>query len=153
MFRNTSDGTSDVSGNAGLAADTADDPVVNPIDVDNAATAIMQVRWWYEVACQPNDSEKSDISEDEGSPLHGASLAERDVAIREARNAHQWVQEFFQNQNAGGAASSSHVNAVADPRINMLSGHGEENEEESGATSDNAMETRRRMARERREAK
>eukprot|EP00435_Cladocopium_sp_Y103_P011418 s1333_g3.t1 len=81
------------------------------------------------------------FNEDGENPFHDATIAERDVAIKEARDAHQWVQGFFKNQNAGGAVSSSHVNAVADQMINMVCGHGDENEEESDATSDDAMET------------
>eukprot|EP00435_Cladocopium_sp_Y103_P075368 s332_g56.t2 len=83
----------------------------------------------------------SDISEDEDSPLHGASLRERHEAIREAGDAHQWVQGFLGNQNPGGASSSSHVNAVADQMISMISGQREDNEEESDRSSDEIMES------------
>ena len=71
----------------------------------------------------------SDISEDEESPLHNAAMEERDAAIREAGEAHQWVLQFRQRERDE-AASSSHVNRVADQMINMLSG---ENTEESDA--------------------
>ena len=47
----------------------------------------------------------SDISEDEQSPLHNASAAERDAAIREVGDAHQWVQQICQNRRMQGAAS------------------------------------------------
>eukprot|EP00435_Cladocopium_sp_Y103_P062033 s799_g23.t1 len=63
------------------------------------------------------------ISENEENPLHGATVAEHDVATREARDARRWVQGFLQNRDGSGVASSSHVNAVADQMINMLSGN------------------------------
>ena len=63
----------------------------------------------------------SDISEDEENPLHNATLEERDAAIREAGEAHEWVQQFRQRERDE-AASNSHVNRVADQMISLLPG-------------------------------
>ena len=82
----------------------------------------------------------SDISEDEESPLHGATPAQRDEVIRQAGEAHQWVQQFQQNLQR---ADSAHVNAVADQMINMLSGGAENAESESPCTMDSETPSER----------
>ena len=74
----------------------------------------------------------SDISEDEESELHNASAVERDVAIREAGDAHDWVQQFRRGRQ-NEQPTSSHLDAVADRTISMLLG---ENAEESEVESD-----------------
>ena len=63
-------------------------------------------------------------------------MEERDAAIKEAGEPHQWVQQFRQRERDE-AASSSPVNRVVDEIINMFSG---ENAEESDAESDQTMQ-------------
>ena len=96
----------------------------------------------------------TDISEDENSPSYRLSTSEFCTTLDEAERAVSVGQQLVDtigsasassNPTAGSAAASSaHVNAVADAMIRMLSA---ENPEEETSESDAAMETQSERAR------
>ena len=96
----------------------------------------------------------TDISEDENSPSYRLSTSEFCTTLDEAERAvsvGQQLVDTIGSASASGhsttgsaAASSAHVNAVADAMIRMLSA---ENPEEETSESDAAMETQSERAR------
>ena len=91
------------------------------------------------------------ISEDEESPSYQMTISEFCTTLDDAERAVSVGQQLVDtigsasesNHSGGGsaAASSAHVNAVADAMIRMLSAENAENPEEETSESDAAMET------------